>query len=237
MGVATEDGRSYYKITSLLKRSRIPYADVLLHEYSQNSFPRHPPLVNGYSSRRLKLIITTRREKLLVSGKAVICLEDMGDDIGLAKQRLLSILHPLKETDKFVVGIDPGDRTGIAAFMNQIEVESAVLVSMDDTIMRTRRLLDNAPKMMKIVKIGRGRPTLADRIARGLTAFYGSDEIRIQFVDERGTSSLYSRGKKTTNFYETRDQQSAKLIAFREGRDYKAAESPGGIYPSSSASP
>lgn len=220
VGVATENGKSYYTITSLLKSTQIPYTDVLLHEYSHSDSIKSSSLSNDLAAKRLRLIITTRREKLLVSGKSVVCIEDLGEDYGLAKQRLLSILYPLKETDKFVVGIDPGERTGIAAFMNQIEVDSAVLGSMQDTIDRTRRLLDNAPKVTRIVKIGVGIPSLAEQIAEALKVVYRSDEIRIQLVDERGTSSLYSRGKLRTRT--SRDQQSAQLIAFREGQDYSS---------------
>ncbi|MDH2899605.1 MAG: hypothetical protein PXY39_01405 [archaeon] len=219
VGVATSSGKSYYVITSLLKHARIPYVDVLFggEDSLTTDINNAPFLVADYESGRLKLIITTRKERLQVLANTVICIEDLGEDWIIAKQKLLSILHPLKESDRFVVGIDPGQRTGIAAFMNHIEVDSDVLGSIDDTVIRAKRLLDNAPKMKKIVKIGSGMPALAERIAFSLDSIYERDQIRIQLVDERGTSSLYASGKSQ---FETRDQRSAKLIAFREGRDY-----------------
>lgn len=218
VGVATESGRSYYFITSVLRRARIPYVDVLFHDPIRRNLTRASVSIDDEISKKLKLIITTRRERLQIVGSDVICIEDLGDDINLAKQRLLAILHPLKSTDKFVVGIDPGERTGIVAFMNQVEVDSAVVISIEDAILQARRLLDNAPKMSRIVKIGSGMPSLAEKIALGLHSFYrGQEQIRIQLVDERGTSSLYARGK---THWGTRDQRSARLIAFREGRDY-----------------
>ena len=218
VGVATSSGKSYYMITSLLKHARIPYVDILLGgEDSSTINLKASALVADYELRRLKLIITTRKERLQVLANAVICIEDLGEDWSIAKQKLLSILHPLKESDRFVVGIDPGQRTGIAAFMNHIEVDSDVLGSIDDTVVRAKRLLDNAPKMRKIVKIGSGMPALAEKIAFSLDSLYKRDQIRIQLVDERGTSSLYACGKSR---FGTRDQRSAKLIAFREGRDY-----------------
>jgi hypothetical protein len=218
VGIATSSGKSYYLISSLLKCARIPYVDVILGEDGRNDgFIKTSSLASDYESGRLKLIITTRKERLQVLANQVVCIEDLGEDWGIAKQKLLSILHPLKESDRFVVGIDPGERTGIAAFMNHIEVYSDVLGTIDDTIIRAKRLLDNAPKMRRIVKIGFGMPLLAEKIAFGLDSFYKSDQIRIQLVDERGTSSLYASGKSGLG---TRDQRSAKLIAFREGRDY-----------------
>jgi hypothetical protein len=220
VGVATTSGKSYYAITCLLKRARIPYLDVLIGTYqdkADNIF-KDSVLLSEYQISKLKLIITTRRERLQILGSQVLCIEDLGEDLGLAKQRILAILHPLKESDLFVVGIDPGERTGIAAFMNHIEIDSQVLGSIDDTIDRTRSLLDNAPNMKRIVKIGSGMPLLAEKIALRLETFYDrGDQVRIQLVDERGTSSLCANRKNRSG---TRDQRSAKLIAFREGRDY-----------------
>jgi hypothetical protein len=219
VGVATSNGRSYYMITSLLKRSHIPYIDIILQrEYASASGAIVvPTCVDDYESKKLKLIITTRKERLEVMGNQVVCIEDLGEDAGLAQQRLLCLLHPLKESDHFVVGIDPGQRTGIAAFMNHIEVESDVLTSVEDTITRARRLLDNAPNVKRVVKIGSGMPLLAEKIAGSLEGQYGKGQVRIQLVDERGTSSLYASGRPRSG---TRDQRSARLIAFREGRDY-----------------
>jgi hypothetical protein len=224
IGVATSSGRSYYAIASLLKRARIPFVDVPLgvSKISSQDFAKAPSFPLGSVSSRLKLIITTRKERLQVLADEVVCIEDLGEDYGTARQRLLSVLHPQKQTDRFVVGIDPGQRTGIAAFMNHIEIESDVLGSIDDTILRTKRLLDNASGMKRIVKIGSGIPQLAERIASDLDSSYKNNPIRIQLVDERGTSSLYANGKGRSG---TRDQRSARLIAFREGRDYSPNDS------------
>ncbi len=221
VGVATESGRSYYAITSLLKRARILFIDVLFNDHSigRNGVSmRRSAYVSDESLKKLRVVITTRRERLQIPGSDVICIEDLGEDLDLAKQKLLSILHPVKGSDKFVVGVDPGQRTGIVAFMNHVEVNSAVVVSIEDAISQVRRLLDNAPRVSRIVKIGVGMPVLAEKIALGLDSFYGEKErVRIQLVDERGTSSLYAKSKTLRG---TRDQRSAKLIAFRKGRDY-----------------
>ncbi len=216
VGVATEDGRSYFRITSLLNKIHVPYVDVILGE------PRLPH-DEYYSStsdqlvKSLKLVITTRRERLLFAGMNIVCVEDLGDDVGVAKERLFATLYRFKDNDWFVVGIDPGERTGLAAFMNHLEVESSVFVSLDDTVSRVSKLIDNAPQVKKIVKIGSGVPVLAEKIAKRLNSQY-RQELKIQLVDERGTSSLNARAK---NRIGTRDQRAAKLIAFRDGRDYK----------------
>ena len=216
VGVATENGKSYYNITSFLNRIHIPYVDIILDEISYPKPNRPSASIADYVAKELKLIITTRKERLQVSGKNVVCIEDLGEDIGVAKEKLLSLLYPSKETDWFVVGIDPGERTGMAAFMNQLEVESTVLGSVEDTVLRVAKLIDNAPRIRKVVKIGSGMPMLAEQIARRLDSQY-RQKLHIQLVDERGTSTLNSRGHGRIG---TRDQRAAKLIAFREGKDY-----------------
>ena len=147
----------------------------------------------------------------------IVCEEDLGDDVGLAKEKLISILYPPKPNDWFVVGIDPGERTGVAAFINHREVESSVFPTIEATLARVSALVDNAPDVRKIVKIGCGNIYLARRIARTLGTRY-RDGVEINLVNESGTSVLKRKG----NFVQgTRDQRAARLIAFRDGQHYK----------------
>jgi RNase H-fold protein (predicted Holliday junction resolvase) len=216
VGVATSNGKAYYRIASFLRRIRQPFEDIIL----ENKFNDIPP--QGQQpisvSPNIKVIITTRKERLLLASPNVVCIEDLGDDISLARERLFSYLYPAKPTDWFVVGIDPGERTGVAAFMNNREVESAVISSFDQTISRVADLLDNAPNMRRVVKIGRGNPRLATRIANELSSKY-NDRVKIQLVDERGTSVLSS---KRSHKGVTRDQRAARLIAFRDGQEFSS---------------
>jgi hypothetical protein len=217
VGVATSNGKAYYHISSFLRRIRQPYADIILDSRTLTDLPA----LAGHTlsiSPKIKVIITTRKERLLLFGPNIVCIEDLGDDISLARERLFSYLYPAKPTDWFVIGIDPGERTGVAAFMNNREVESAVLSSFEQTISRVSDLLDNAPDMRKMVKIGRGNPKLAVRIANELSSRYG-EGLKIQLVDERGTSVLSS---KRSYKGVTRDQRAARLIAFRDGEEYSS---------------
>ncbi len=220
VGVSTSNGKAYFLIASLLKRLGFPFADVL---------PRHPQIRNDgsdnavpYLERNIKVIITTRRERLQFFGPSIICVEDLGDDVGIARAKILSFLYPAKPHDWFIIGVDPGKRTGVAAFINHREVESSVVHSLDETIARVSALIDNAPDIQKIVKIGSGNIHLAKKIAQILDSRY-HDEIRLQLVNESGTSSL-SRKRSKSYMTGTRDQRAAKLIAFRDGQDYIRAQ-------------
>jgi hypothetical protein len=215
VGVATEDGRSYYQITSLLKSIHVPYVDIIIGT-PDPSIPPRLATTPEQLPKNLKLVITTRRERLRVPGGNISCIEDLGEDVAVAKQRIFSALYSSHDADWFVVGIDPGERTGVAAFFGDHEVESSVAISVDDTLTRVEKLLDNAKGIRRIVRIGSGIPELAIEIARRLDLRY-KKKLRIQLVDERGTSALSSR---RGSYPETRDQKAAKLIAFREGEDY-----------------
>ncbi|HXQ93148.1 MAG TPA: hypothetical protein VN739_09100 [Nitrososphaerales archaeon] len=221
VGVSTSNGKAYFLITSLLKRLGFPFIDVLPRPQPQmrnDCFSNSAP----YVERNIKVIITTRREHVQFYGPAVICIEDIGDDSGIARAKILSFLYPAKPYDWFIIGIDPGKRTGVAAFMNHREVESSVVQSFDETISRVCALIDNSPDIQKVVKIGSGNKYLAEKIALILDSRY-HDEIRIQLVNESGTSSL-SRKRGKSSMTGTRDQRAAKLIAFRDGQDFIQAQ-------------
>ena len=211
-------GKAYYRITSLLKRIGLPYFDVVpdhgiipsgIKSTSKILLGEYPPDLTP------KILITTRKEKFQHPSPNPVAIEDLGDDPTIAKQKLLTLLFPSLREGLFVIGIDPGERTGVAAFMNRQEIESSVLRSIEETVQWASRLLDNAPQDKKIVKIGYGSPRIASQIALRLGNQYNGD-LKIELVDERGTSTLNSRREKK----ETRDQIAAEIIAFRKGREY-----------------
>ncbi len=145
-------------------------------------------------------------------------MEDLGEDVGLARERLFALLYPPKPTDWFIIGIDPGERTGLAVFINHREVESTDFHDLGKLVDRVCAFIQNAPEVRKVVKVGAGNRHLARRIASMLFSQFG-DTVRIQLVDESGTSVLRRKSLKERRIG-TRDQRAAKLIAYREGQDF-----------------
>lgn len=211
VGVATSSGRAYYRISNLLKRIGIPFVDVLISEGNWDNSSLPFMLFRDHS-----LLITTRKESPQFPSGNIVCEEDLGDDVGLAKQKLISLLYPLRSTDTFVVGIDPGERTGLAAFLSKREIESTVFMTLEATLARVSTLIDNAPSVRKVVNIGAGNPYRAVNIARSIGAKY-KNLVEINLVNESGTSNLRRRNRRVTG---TRDQRAARLIAFRTGVRY-----------------
>lgn len=214
VGVATSSGRAYYRISNLLKTMGIPFIDVIIPVHVASDHPLTLALF-----RDCCIVITTRKERLQFLLDNIICEEDLGEDAGLAKQKLISLLYPTRSNDVFVIGIDPGERTGVAAFLNQREIESAVFVTLDATIARVSALIDNAPVVKKVVNIGAGNPHRALNIARTIAKRY-KNSVEINLVNESGTSNLRRKGRLAAG---TRDIRAARLIAFRTGTRYAAS--------------
>jgi hypothetical protein len=223
VGVATSNGKAYYSISSLLKKIGISYIDIVLGQEPFIQLNGSPAFQQGLITKDLKLIVTTRKERLQLYGPNVICVEDLGEDAGLARERLFALLYPPKPTDWFIVGIDPGERTGVAVFINHREVESSDFHDLGRMIERVDALIRNAPEIRKVVKIGSGNRNLARRIASILQSKF-KDAVRIQLVDESGTSVLRRKRMKGRHIG-TRDQRAARLIAYRDGQDFDPHES------------
>ena len=215
--MATSNGRAYYRISSLLKQIGIPFSDIVFSKEIFSDASLQTVCSTDAVEREFNVVITTKNERILLNLGNVVCEEDLGDDAGVAKERLMMILYPPKPDDKFVVGIDPGERTGVAAFINHREIESSVFPTMDAALARVVVLLENAPDVKKTVKIGCGNRSLAEGLAKTLyKQLAGAAEINL--VNENGTSAL----KRTGRFLEgTRDQRAAKLIAFRGGENFR----------------
>lgn len=151
----------------------------------------------------------------MIRGTPVVCIEDLGEDLGVAKGRILSRLYPAQE-DVLVIGVDPGQRTGLAVFYQEREVSSELLSSPEGALRRVLHYIDASLARKTVVRIGSGAPGLARRLAaeirrrRGLAA-------SVEFVDERGTSVL---SRRLVNHRGARDLRAARVIAFRRGHTY-----------------
>ncbi len=199
IAVMTLDGRAYYKITSMLKEMGLKFDNLMPGEVLNPG---------------VKLIITTEKEKNLMSHDKILSLEELSRDPYLGKEQIMDYLYTNGE-ESIIIGIDPGKRVGIAVYYRQKELMGAVLNSIDETIVKVVKLIENTHSKKKIVRIGNGEPEIAEKIANELSKRLKNTVIEL--VDERGTSSLskITSGKKVG-----RDQRSAMIIALRQGKRY-----------------
>ncbi len=116
------------------------------------------------------------------------------------------------EEEDLILGVDPGQRTGLSVFYYGKEIESSFHSSVEELVFHIIQVLGGLRAKRKIVKIGNGNMKIAKQIVTALNLNFCSS-FELEFVDEQKTSlkikNFNQRGK--------RDMLSAKYISQREG--------------------
>jgi len=138
--------------------------------------------------------------------------EILGKDPAVIRGLMIQKLESGLEKNELIIGIDPGQRTGLSVFYFGKEIERSIYTSIDRLVSHVAIMLAELKATRKIVKIGNGNMILAKKIMTKLNLHFCSD-FELEFVDERKTSlkikNYNQRGK--------RDMMSAKYISQREG--------------------
>jgi hypothetical protein len=164
-----------------------------------------------------QLVITTEQESRLVGKKNMLLDSELDDEPALIRAKILRSLMGMHQDDQLVIGIDPGNRIGIAVFYLQKEIESQVMTSVRKSVDLVSKLISGTMSRKKIVRIGYGDPVMARQIANKLHEKF-KDSIMIEFVDEHGTSSVRTMD---INRRGMRDKLSARVIALRKGKPFR----------------
>ena len=197
--VATVEGRSYYKIVSMLKSMNIGFSSLSPEEASRTN---------------AKIIITTRNEASLIRREDLIFDFQLDTSPALFKAMLLKNLSGNYIEDILVVGVDPGNRIGIYVLYLHAELYSTVRSSLREAVKFIMNILSCINSSKKILKIGNGDSIKCNHIAQEIKNQNRS--VRIEIVNEFGTSRNI-----LPNCRRNRDVGSAKSIAFRSGRIFQ----------------
>ena len=199
--VATVSGRSYYKITNVLKSLDLRFLSLSPEEAAQSTGKVIITTIDESKIvNRDNMYLDTQLEEFPLSIKAKILQNCMGY-IGSSKEQL-------------VVGIDPGKRIGISILYCYFELDRIVLSSVNSTVEKISFILSSIESPTKIVRIGDGSLALSHQIAAILKSYF-KDEVIIEIVDEYGTSIRQGTEKNRSGM---RDISSARKIAFRKGK-------------------
>jgi hypothetical protein len=197
IGIATTYGKPYYNFVRALKTLHQKYDSIL------------PEDIDSYEG---DLILTTFKEAPETSQKAMLYEEILGKDPAIIRGLMIQKLESGLEQNELILGIDPGQRTGLSVFYFGKEIESSIYTSVEQLVSHVANILAELKANRKIVKIGNGNMELAKKITTSLNLRFCSD-FELEFVDERKTSlkikNFNQRGK--------RDKMSAKYITQREG--------------------
>lgn len=197
--VATVEGRSYYKIVSMLKSMNIGFSSLSPEEASRTN---------------AKIIITTKNEASLIRREDLIFDFQLDTSPALFKAMLLKNLSGNYIEDILVVGVDPGNRIGIYVLYLHTELYSTVRSSLREAVKFIMNILSCINSSKKILKIGNGDSIKCNHIAQEIKNQNGS--VIIEIVNEFGTSRNI-----LPNCRRNRDVRSAKSIAFRSGRIFQ----------------
>lgn len=197
--VATVEGRSYYKIVSMLKSMNIGFSSLSPEEASRTN---------------AKIIITTKNEASLIRREDLIFDSQLDTSPALFKAMLLKNLSGNYIEDILVVGVDPGNRIGIYVLYLHTELYSTVRSSLREAVKFIMNILSCINSSKKILKIGNGDSIKCNHIAQEIKNQNGS--VIIEIVNEFGTSRNI-----LPNCRRNRDVGSAKSIAFRSGRIFQ----------------
>jgi hypothetical protein len=153
------------------------------------------------------VILTTRFEMGQFGPKAV-ALEVLDDNPGVFKGQVLSSLGA--GGDAIIIGIDPGKRTGLAAFYGQRSLVMSTFASAASACSLIGAFARCIPKSRLLVRIGNGNGAMAISLVKQVQK--EAPGAMIELVDESGTSAGSSKLRGVQ-----RDQAAAAKIAFRKG--------------------
>ncbi len=195
--IVTSDGRAYYALASRLRKAGFSFLS----------------LTPEKNSGGCEIILTTRKEAGLFRG-GVMFLDDLDDDPSVLRGQVLSRLD--KGDATLLVGVDPGSRTGMAAFYGENALVFRTFHSRDALCATISRLVGRVEAKRSLIRIGNGNPVLARSLAETLSS--GLPKTRIEIVDESGTSvrGPHTKGLQT-------DAGAAAKIALRKGEAFGSA--------------
>ncbi|MEM4258309.1 MAG: hypothetical protein QXL17_04055 [Candidatus Thermoplasmatota archaeon] len=191
LGVYTKDFSLYHDIISLLKRRKLAY--VVL------SIPVDVP-------DRIKVILTSERERKGISAEKVVAVDSF-DSVDHAIDVALQMLTGKELYTHLFIGIDPGERPGVAVVGDGILLQKLQVEYPEKVSEVMRWLLKIYPSKETCIRIGHGSILIRNRIINSLIHF----EIPIEIVDETKTTSSVQKARCE------RDGEAAAAIALLSG--------------------
>ncbi len=191
IGVHTRDFSLYHDVLKALGRRNIPYV-------SLSSIDHIPS--------KIGVILTSNSELHDIKSQKVIAV-DAYDTIDHAIDLALQLLIGKELYARVYIGIDPGEKPGIAVVGDEILLQKTNVESPEKVVTMVKRLLREYPATETLIRIGHGAIITRNRIINSLIPL----RVPIEIVDETKTSA--SQQKKRY----LRDSEAAAAIALVPG--------------------
>lgn len=191
IGIFTKNFGLFHDLVSTLKHRKIPFVSL--------ASIKHIP--NG-----IGVILTSHSELHDISTTKVIAV-DVYENIDTAIDKALHLLIGKELYSIILIGIDPGEKPGIAIVGDDILLQKTQVKSPEIVIKMVKQCINNYPSKEYLIRIGHGSILNRNRIINSLIPL----GVPIEIVDESRTSS--SKQIKRT----TRDSEAAAAIALLKG--------------------
>ena len=190
IGVYTKDFSLYYDVLKTLRNRKIPYV-------SLSSFDNIP--------KKIGVIITSNKELHDVKASKVIAA-DAYDSVDHAIDLALQMLIGKDLYSKVFIGIDPGEKPGIAIVGDDILLQKTFVEEPEEVVKIIKRFLKEYPAIQTIIRIGHGSIITRNRIINSLISL----GVPIEIVDETRTTPIEQARTE-------RDSEAAAAIALIRG--------------------
>jgi len=166
IAVATDNFEFYYNVVKELKQRDIPFVSIS---------PTDPIPEN------IGAIITTEKEAEGIDFDKVI---PVSDDVRKGIRQALSVISGKESFQQMIVGIDPGEKPGIALIGDGKTLETVYAKSPEDVREIVDKYMDAYEFHEMIIRIGHGDKTNRNRTINKLTGLCA----RIEIVNEEDTT-------------------------------------------------
>jgi hypothetical protein len=198
VAVATVKGKAYFLIVNKLQEQGIPFVNLV---------PGEPV------SSEVKVVITTEKERHLVSHEKILILPEEGELDALVKAVKL-ILQGKEKYEKIIVGVDPGGAIGLAVIADGMVIEENNCFSINELVLSLQKLVKDVDFSLTNVsmKIGNGVPIYQEIVEHLDSAL--PPQVALEVVNEKGTNQPLKENRRSRKI---RHISSAKRIAARTG--------------------
>lgn len=197
IGVATTNGRHYYRFVKMLKQLGLSFDSLL------------PSEIDRYPGT---LVLTSRGEAPEAAGKILLHEDLFENHPAIIMGAIVRELRTGIEPDNLVIGIDPGSLTGISVLYHGLEIENSLYSSVHELTAHIADILAALRADSKLVRIGNGNMGIARDIGRRLNLTFCSS-FELEFVDEQHTSPKFRHSNRRGK----RDMAAARQITRRRG--------------------
>jgi hypothetical protein len=179
LGVYTKDFSLYHDILKGLKKRKVAYVSLSILD----NIPR-----------RIGVILTSQKELKEIPLSKTVAV-DSQDTIDYAIDLALQKLTGKELYSKIFIGIDPGERPGLAIVGDDILLQKMQVEGPENVASEIKRLLNVYPSKDTCIRIGHGSMITRNRIINSLISL----KIPIEIVDETRTTPSQQKRRCVRN--------------------------------------